>query len=83
MKSGVETIMHKGSGLIEKAKEELGGHSEAASHSKELGKLHSFRVSLKGENGLQLATFFESCIQFMWSLSELFQGKDALCVHLG
>ncbi|RCV25961.1 hypothetical protein SETIT_5G206800v2 [Setaria italica] len=35
VKSGIETILHKGSGLIEKAKEELGGHSEA-SHSKEL-----------------------------------------------
>ncbi|CAL4949177.1 unnamed protein product [Urochloa decumbens] len=36
VKSGIETILHKGSGLIEKAKEELGGHSEA-SRSKELG----------------------------------------------
>ncbi|CAL4963079.1 unnamed protein product [Urochloa decumbens] len=35
VKSGIETILHKGSGLIEKAKEELGGHSEA-SRSKEL-----------------------------------------------
>ncbi|KAJ1283994.1 hypothetical protein BS78_03G170600 [Paspalum vaginatum] len=35
MKSGIETILHKGSGLLEKAKEELGGHSEA-SRPKEL-----------------------------------------------
>ncbi|CAL4956112.1 unnamed protein product [Urochloa decumbens] len=35
VKSGIETILHKGSGLIEKDKEELGGHSEA-SRSKEL-----------------------------------------------
>ncbi|CAO2179510.1 unnamed protein product [Urochloa humidicola] len=35
VKSGIETILHKGSGLIDKAKEELGGHSEA-SRSKEL-----------------------------------------------
>ncbi|OEL16800.1 hypothetical protein BAE44_0022183 [Dichanthelium oligosanthes] len=34
-KNDAETILHKGSGLIEKAKEELGGHSEA-SRSKEL-----------------------------------------------
>ncbi|RLN23612.1 uncharacterized protein C2845_PM07G13230 [Panicum miliaceum] len=35
VKSGIETILHKGSGLLEKAKEEVGGHSEA-SRSKEL-----------------------------------------------
>ncbi|KAF8671008.1 hypothetical protein HU200_050286 [Digitaria exilis] len=35
VKSGIETILHKGSGLLEKAKEELGGHSES-SRSKEL-----------------------------------------------
>jgi len=44
VKSGIETILHKGSGLLEKAKEELGSHSDA-SRSKELGKLHSFRVA--------------------------------------
>ena len=46
MKSGIETILHKGSGLLEKAKEELGSHSDA-SRSKDLGKLHSFRVASK------------------------------------
>lgn len=35
VKSGVATILHKGSNLLEKAKEELGSHSEA-SRSKEL-----------------------------------------------
>ncbi|KAL6882112.1 hypothetical protein ACP4OV_011584 [Aristida adscensionis] len=35
VKSGIETILHKGSGILEKAKEELGSHSEA-SLSKEL-----------------------------------------------
>ncbi|CAO2203785.1 unnamed protein product [Urochloa humidicola] len=36
VKSGIETILHKGSGLLEKAKEELGGHSEASRSSNEL-----------------------------------------------
>jgi hypothetical protein len=76
VKSGIETILHKGSGLLEKAKEEVGGHSEA-SRSKELGKLHSFRVALK-EKGLQLATFHElSCIELMWSLSMFYFRKDS------
>ncbi|CAD6238197.1 unnamed protein product [Miscanthus lutarioriparius] len=35
VKSGIETILHKGSGLLEKAKEELGSQSDA-SRSKEL-----------------------------------------------
>ncbi|PWZ30617.1 hypothetical protein Zm00014a_029987 [Zea mays] len=36
VKSGMETIRHKGSGLLEKAKEELGSHSDASRSSKEL-----------------------------------------------
>ncbi|GJN18592.1 hypothetical protein PR202_gb05766 [Eleusine coracana subsp. coracana] len=48
VKSGIETILHTGSSILERAKAELGSHSEAT-RSKDLGKLHSFRVTSNEE----------------------------------
>jgi hypothetical protein len=48
LKSGIDTIMHTGSGILEKARTEFGSHSEGT-RSKELGKSHSFRVTSKEE----------------------------------
>lgn len=48
VKSGIDTIMQTGSGILEKAKAEFGSQSEAT-RSKEPGKLHSFRLTLKEE----------------------------------
>lgn len=48
VKAGFETILEKGSGILEKAKEDVGGHSESeASRSKELGKLYSIQNYFK------------------------------------
>jgi hypothetical protein len=48
LKSGIDTIMHTGSGILEKARTEFRSHSKVT-RSKELGKSHSFRVTSKEE----------------------------------
>lgn len=55
VKSGIETILHRGSGILEKAKAEFGSHSEAT-RSNEPGKLHSFKV-IPRKMGSNLARF--------------------------
>jgi hypothetical protein len=60
VKSDVEKILHKGWGLLGKAKEEFGSHFDGCFHSsKELGKLHWLIVASKKKKETEIATFHQ------------------------
>jgi hypothetical protein len=44
VKTGIETIIQRGSVVLEKKEDDIGGHSEA-SHSNELGKSYSIQMT--------------------------------------